>query len=300
MTVRHRQASENVADVGVPGSAVPGVNRWFKTVLNASECIAGVTTTAPQVIRNVGTARDTKTLLPVQHPTSLVGSSSAIGACQRVLEGCWPVRSDSTKCRVCEGRQQQLLMQAGCTSKDIAAYCDSSGSATTCVGYKVSAAGSAEVNGCYVLADKPYEGRPTYFLTKDGGQMFQLYQYMGTWKIAHAGPKNVSYHATFQSEWPPMSPGGCGVWGADIYGRGPCPAVSRIGLPPTPPVPPPPPPPPVPPAPPAPPMHLVFEDNFDGTTINTSTLYPPRLRHLSFSSLCALLLVCVLRDKYAS
>ena len=47
-------ASENVVDVAVPGSAVAGLNLWFKTPLNASECIAGGGTTASQVVRDVG------------------------------------------------------------------------------------------------------------------------------------------------------------------------------------------------------------------------------------------------------
>ena len=47
-------ASENVVDVAVRGSASPGLNLWFKTRLNASDCIAGVDSTATQVIRNVG------------------------------------------------------------------------------------------------------------------------------------------------------------------------------------------------------------------------------------------------------
>ena len=50
------QASENVMDVDVPGPAVARLNIWFKRSLNASECIAGVDTTASQVIRDVGTA----------------------------------------------------------------------------------------------------------------------------------------------------------------------------------------------------------------------------------------------------
>ena len=47
-------ASENKVDVGAPGSAVSRRNLWFKTPLNASDCIAGGDTTAAQVIRDVG------------------------------------------------------------------------------------------------------------------------------------------------------------------------------------------------------------------------------------------------------
>jgi hypothetical protein len=139
----------------------------------------------------------------------------------------------------------------------------------SCAGYLVSAAGSEATDGCYVQHGL-YEGQPTFFLRRGSEEEFQLYQWKGTWKIAHAGPKNVSYHATFQSPWPPESSGGCGVWGIDKFGTGPCPAVRRVGLPPVPPTPPPPPVPAIPPTPPAPPMRLVFEDTFDGNTINTS------------------------------
>lgn len=47
-------ASENVIDVSAPGSAVSKLNLWFKTPLNASDCIEGAGTTASQIVRDVG------------------------------------------------------------------------------------------------------------------------------------------------------------------------------------------------------------------------------------------------------
>eukprot|EP01048_Picozoa_sp_COSAG05_P010693 COSAG05_NODE_957_length_6426_cov_16.557768_6_plen_227_part_00 len=43
--------------------------------------------------------------------------------CSRALQGCWPVKSDHTKCRACESTQQGALHMAGCTEGDIAHYC---------------------------------------------------------------------------------------------------------------------------------------------------------------------------------
>eukprot|EP00040_Diaphanoeca_grandis_P027449 m.156277 g.156277 ORF g.156277 m.156277 type:complete len:335 (-) comp30983_c0_seq1:328-1332(-) len=143
--------------------------------------------------------------------------------------------------------------------------CNASNNSTllTCKGYLVVGAGSASVDGCYTEHGF-YENRPLYILDNSN----QLYAYQGTWKLGLNG-HNVSYHAAFMSNYPPESLGGCGTWSPTL-GKGPCPAVHRVGLPPGPPLPPPPPPPPLAPSPPPPPMHLVFEDDFIGDTINTS------------------------------
>lgn len=43
--------------------------------------------------------------------------------CLKALAGCWPVKATPSRCRVCEGAQQQRLLSAGCTGRDIATYC---------------------------------------------------------------------------------------------------------------------------------------------------------------------------------
>ena len=130
-----------------------------------------------------------------------------------------------------------------------------------CAGYLISGAGSPSVDGCY------HQRTTTLFALDDN---HELYSWQGVWRLGCKG-ENVSYLAATPSAWPPITGGGCGADGwLQSAGEDPCPAVKRVNLPPAPPVPPPPPPPPVPPIPPLPPMRLVWEDDFDGSTLNES------------------------------
>ena len=105
-----------------------------------------------------------------------------------------------------------------------------------CVGYIVSGAGSADADGCYVLAGKQKD-----VWTKDATHT--IYSWEGLWHLGHTGV-SVLYTTDGKAASPPESQGGCGsIWKA-VKGDAPCPAIKRSGLPPAPP--------PAPPAPPAP------------------------------------------------
>eukprot|EP00038_Savillea_parva_P013279 m.7803 g.7803 ORF g.7803 m.7803 type:complete len:430 (-) comp2480_c0_seq1:186-1475(-) len=133
-----------------------------------------------------------------------------------------------------------------------------------CIGYMVTGAGSADYNGCYVL----HNDTTQVTFVKDASHA--MYAWDGVWHMGLQG-KVMGYEATSASPWPPASTGGCNaIWELGAAAD-PCPAVAASNLPPLPPPPPPPPPPPVPPSPPPPPMRLVFEDTFDGPSLNTST-----------------------------
>ena len=139
----------------------------------------------------------------------------------------------------------------------------------TCTGYIVSGAGAPELNGCYVQSEHTYDGREIF--AKDDEH--KLYCWRGIWKLGSPG-HNFSYFAITPTPWPPESiTPKCGTgWEVATGGVVPCPAVKRSNLPPPPPVPPPPPTPAPAPMPPTPPMRLVWEDHFDGPSLN-STLW---------------------------
>lgn len=60
----------------------------------------------------------------LRSPATQGDAKKLLGAsCLSVLKGCWPVQAQLSRCRVCEGRQQQHLKQAGCSAHDIDAYC---------------------------------------------------------------------------------------------------------------------------------------------------------------------------------
>eukprot|EP00039_Didymoeca_costata_P012550 m.181046 g.181046 ORF g.181046 m.181046 type:complete len:387 (-) comp15511_c0_seq4:81-1241(-) len=132
-----------------------------------------------------------------------------------------------------------------------------------CVGYLVTGAGSTNVNGCYLQGPIKFNS-PSYILSKT----LQLYRYGGIWKIGDPG-KNETYAAIDQTYLPPASSSDWVIVNNAIF---PPPTVTRSNLPPAPPPPPPSPPPPLPPTPPPPPMrfNLVFEDDFNGTSVNES------------------------------
>ncbi len=169
-------------------------------------------------------------------------------------------------------------------------------SSPSCVGYRVSGAGSADYDGCYILPPPPPLAAaaaaavvvdvatnntiitttpvpiPTLYRLD---ATHELYSWEGTWRLGQHGVK-ASYIASNPSNYPPVSAaGGCGngwvPYGSGTSGGGqpPCPAIIRSNLPPTPPQPPPPPPPPIP-APPAPPMRLVWTEDFNGEELNAS------------------------------
>jgi len=150
--------------------------------------------------------------------------------------------------------------------------------AEPCVGYLVTGAGTAAVNGCYKPALKPVcEGIPVGFVLD---ARHELYEWKGTWRLGKCGAPHaaVFYAATARSALPPETagatlrdPSGCGgSWKADD-GAGHCPAVNRSGLPPAPtPAPPAPKPQPPPPSPSPPPMRLVFSDEFNGAEVNAT------------------------------
>eukprot|EP00937_MAST-01D_sp_MAST-1D-sp2_P006970 g6970.t1 len=142
------------------------------------------------------------------------------------------------------------------------------GGTSNCVGYLISGAGSPEVDGCY-QQQGTYGMSPRFVL--DGGH--ELYAWQGVWRLGLSG-KNVTYTSMATSVAPPESAGGCGdVWlraPPPVGGQDPCPAVRRVGLPPTPAPAPTPPPSPAPTPPPAPEMRLVWAEEFDSPTLNES------------------------------
>ena len=157
--------------------------------------------------------------------------------------------------------RKQCFVSAAC--KPGSAWpCSSEPQATepdACVGYLVAGAGSPAYDGCYKPQGKSFVLDATH----------QLYEWQGVWRLGDTG-KAVAYLAADASSAPPESSGGCnGPWLARSGGD-PCPSVKRVGLPPVPPAPPPPPPPPPPHLPPPPPMSLVWEDHFDGDSLNAS------------------------------
>ena len=126
------------------------------------------------------------------------------------------------------------------------------------------------MNGCYEVGGS-YGTNTLYVL--DSGH--ELYSWDGVWRLGLHGV-NVSYTSTMKQDAPPESSGGCGMtsgWVCEgAMGRDPCPAVRRMGLPPTP-APPPTPSPtpqPTPPAPAPSAMRLVWEDEFDSPILNES------------------------------
>jgi hypothetical protein len=153
--------------------------------------------------------------------------------------------------------------------------------APACVGYLVSGAGTAAVNGCYKTVAKGLCGGSKGFALD---ALHELYEWQGVWRLGKCGGPHAYkyYFAARKSALPPESagatirdPGGCGDdggWTVDTHdASGPCPAVNRSNMPPAP-TPPPPAPAPQPPAPapPAPPMRLVFSDDFNGAEVNAT------------------------------
>ena len=61
------------------------------------------------------------TLVPDEHPPAVADEPSP--SCASALAGCWPVRNETTQCKVCEGHQQHRLAVAGCSEADISRYC---------------------------------------------------------------------------------------------------------------------------------------------------------------------------------
>ena len=55
--------------------------------------------------------------------TNTTTDTAMTPACSRALAGCWPVREDEAKCKLCEGKQQHQLRSAGCSDRDIDLYC---------------------------------------------------------------------------------------------------------------------------------------------------------------------------------
>ena len=155
--------------------------------------------------------------------------------------------------------------------------------ATSCVGYVVSGAGAAEVNGCYVgpggagsnisfanrangivLSRNPNRRGAWQFLNRTSGRAFYV-QFTSPTVASTALPPVSTVPVTVCSSW--VWPLG---WTCSGKGRPPQPAVTRMGLPPVPPPPLDPPSPPAPSPPPPPAMELVMAEDFSGSTINHS------------------------------
>jgi beta-glucanase (GH16 family) len=158
--------------------------------------------------------------------------------------------------------------------------------AASCVGYVVSGAGAAEVNGCYVSNSRPDGGsssisfanrangivlskNPSHrgawqFLNQSSGKVLYL-QFTSPTVPSTALPPVSSVPVTVCSSW--VWPLG---WTCSGKGRPPQPAVTRMGLPPVPPPPLDPPSPPALPPPPPPAMELVMSEDFSGSTLNRS------------------------------
>ena len=158
--------------------------------------------------------------------------------------------------------------------------------AASCVGYVVSGAGAAEVNGCYVSNSRPDGGSSSIsfanrangivlsknpghrgawqFLNQSSGKALYI-QFTSPTVPSTALPPVSSVPVTVCSSW--VWPLG---WTCSGKGRPPQPAVTRMGLPPVPPPPLDPPSPPALPPPPPPAMELVMSENFSGSTLNRS------------------------------
>jgi hypothetical protein len=68
--------------------------------------------------------------VPGGFPALFLGDAAAPPRCAQALAGCWPVKTEATRCRQCEGTQQHHLKEAGCTKGDIQQYCGGGGAPT--------------------------------------------------------------------------------------------------------------------------------------------------------------------------
>ena len=93
---------------------------------------------------------------------------------------------------------------------DVAA---SGGAGVPCVGYLVSGAGTAAVDGCYVASAHCACPDKACFTLEDGGSSQQIFNWKGIWHLGHCShPGTTYYFTTHRASLPPESAAGGGAW----------------------------------------------------------------------------------------
>ena len=82
-------------------------------------------------LKNRGTRPPMRRILNGTGPLGTHGSGT-LRSCSEALAGCWPVRANQSRCKLCEGRQQSTLHTAGCTQADIDQYCGTPSGSSRC------------------------------------------------------------------------------------------------------------------------------------------------------------------------